>query len=108
MLVAAEATIEQRRIRLRSKGKLSCPDRTVSLRRPREQAPPSPCPIERRSAKSPRAHANETPAPGDLDMTTDTLYPPVGARHAIDDEALDQLFRAARTHNDWLDRPPPR
>src|ERR1700730_14908177 len=37
-------------------------------------------------------------------MTTDTLYPPVGARHAIDDEALDQLFRAARTHNDWLDR----
>jgi 3-hydroxypropanoate dehydrogenase len=40
-------------------------------------------------------------------MTTDTLYPPVGARHAIDDEALDQLFRAARTHNDWLDRPVP-
>ena len=40
-------------------------------------------------------------------MTTDTLYPPVGARHAIDDEALDQLFRAARTHNDWLDRQVP-
>ena len=40
-------------------------------------------------------------------MTTDTLYPPVVARHPIDDEALDQLFRAARTHIDWLDRPVP-
>ena len=27
------------------------------------------------------------------------------ARHAISDNALDQLFREARTHNDWLPKP---
>jgi nitroreductase len=26
-------------------------------------------------------------------------------RHAISDDALDQLFRAARTQNKWLDKP---
>lgn len=27
------------------------------------------------------------------------------APHAINDEALDQIFRAAHTHNKWLDKP---
>jgi 3-hydroxypropanoate dehydrogenase len=40
-------------------------------------------------------------------MTTNTLLPPASARRAIDDEALDQLFREARSHNGWLDRPVP-
>jgi 3-hydroxypropanoate dehydrogenase len=38
-------------------------------------------------------------------MTTATLLKTTYAPHAIDEEALDQLFRAARTHNGWLDRP---
>jgi 3-hydroxypropanoate dehydrogenase len=40
-------------------------------------------------------------------MTTDILLPPARAPRAVDDEALDRLFRAARTHNGWLDRPVP-
>jgi len=40
-------------------------------------------------------------------MTTNTSFPPAVARGAIDEEALDQLFRAARSHNGWLDRPVP-
>jgi len=32
-------------------------------------------------------------------MTTATLLKTTYAPHAIDEEALDQLFRAARTHN---------
>ncbi|HYR18492.1 MAG TPA: malonic semialdehyde reductase [Myxococcales bacterium] len=40
-------------------------------------------------------------------MTTDILLPPARAPRGIDDEALDRLFRAARTHNGWLDRPVP-
>ncbi len=40
-------------------------------------------------------------------MTTDTLLPPACASRAIDDKALDQLFRAARSHNGWLERPVP-
>ena len=27
------------------------------------------------------------------------------APHPLSDEALDRLFRKARTHNAWLDRP---
>jgi 3-hydroxypropanoate dehydrogenase len=38
-------------------------------------------------------------------MTTATLLKTTYAPHAIDEEALDQLFRAARTHNGWRDRP---
>jgi 3-hydroxypropanoate dehydrogenase len=38
-------------------------------------------------------------------MTTNILLPAASARRAIDDEALDQLFREARSHNGWLDRP---
>ena len=38
-------------------------------------------------------------------MTTATLLKTTYAPHAIGEEALDQLFRAARTHNGWLDRP---
>jgi 3-hydroxypropanoate dehydrogenase len=37
-------------------------------------------------------------------MSTNTLLPPEVGRRAIGDEALDQLFRAARSHNGWLDR----
>ena len=40
-------------------------------------------------------------------MTTETLFTPARAPSAIDDQALDQLFRAARTHNGWLARPVP-
>src|SRR5258708_13886157 len=40
-------------------------------------------------------------------MTTNSLLPPASARRAIDDEALDRLFREARSHNGWLDRPVP-
>ena len=40
-------------------------------------------------------------------MTTDTLLPPACASRAIDDKALDQLFRGARSHNGWLERPVP-
>jgi len=40
-----------------------------------------------------------------LNVTTNTLLAPAPAPRAIDDEALDQLFRAARTHNGWLERP---
>src|SRR5260370_28895848 len=42
-----------------------------------------------------------------LKMTTNTLLPPASARRAIHDEALDQLFRQARSHNGWLHRPDP-
>jgi 3-hydroxypropanoate dehydrogenase len=37
-------------------------------------------------------------------MSTNTLLPPEVGRRSIGDEALDQLFRAARSHNGWLDR----
>jgi 3-hydroxypropanoate dehydrogenase len=40
-------------------------------------------------------------------MTTDALLASGGESRAIDDEALDQLFRTARTHNVWLNRPVP-
>jgi 3-hydroxypropanoate dehydrogenase len=40
-------------------------------------------------------------------MTTDTTLAATRAPTAIDDQALDQLFRAARTHNGWLDRQVP-
>src|SRR5258708_5760000 len=40
-------------------------------------------------------------------MRTDILLPPACASRAIDDKALDQLFRGARSHNGWLERPGP-
>jgi len=40
-------------------------------------------------------------------MRSDTLLSPADAHRTIDEEALDQLFRAARTHKGWLDRPVP-
>src|SRR5437016_687222 len=38
-------------------------------------------------------------------MRSDTLLSPADAHRTIDEEALDQLFRAARTHKGWLDGP---
>jgi 3-hydroxypropanoate dehydrogenase len=36
-----------------------------------------------------------------------TVIGPATLPDTIDDQSLDQLFRAARTHNGWLDRPVP-
>ncbi len=40
-------------------------------------------------------------------MTVDTLPPGAGSHSSIDDEALDRLFRTARSHSNWLRRPVP-
>ena len=40
-------------------------------------------------------------------MTNDAASAPAHLQASLDEHALDQLFRAARTHNRWQDRPVP-